>query len=69
MSKNEKRLKTIFKNVIGAMNLFLISSLTNKRTTKKLTLFVTLMRLNIGTGREVLEEAMSRLLEAYRRII
>jgi len=27
------------------------------------------MRLNIGTGREVLEEAMSRLLHAYRRII
>ena len=27
------------------------------------------MRLNIGTGREVLEEAMHRLLQAYRRII
>ena len=27
------------------------------------------MRLNIGTGREVLEEAMNRLLHAYRRVI
>ena len=27
------------------------------------------MRLNVGTGREVLEEAMHRLLKAYRRII